>query len=75
MASLLPNVPLQYMNPRMKYALMNYLVGLGLPARVMREVLQQWGEAMGVQIDPSDYEMLNQHLRTTAGPNAPRAGG
>lgn len=64
MSSLLPDIPLEYMNPARKYALMNYLVDLGLPARIMRTVLQQWGESLNVTIDPGDYALLQNHFRT-----------
>ncbi|MGH9717633.1 MAG: hypothetical protein ACRD4R_13030 [Candidatus Acidiferrales bacterium] len=65
MSSLLPNIPLGYMLPSQKYALINWLVSLGLPARIMREVLEQWGAALGVEISSGDYDLLNNHLRTT----------
>lgn len=65
MASLLPEIPVEFMIPAQKYALMNYLVGLGLPARIMRQVLQQWGQALGVEITAGDYQLLDNHLRTT----------
>ena len=64
MASLLPDIPLRFFDPRQKYALINYLVGLHLPARVMRQALQQWGEQLGVEIDAGDYALLDNHLRT-----------
>jgi len=66
MASLLPEIPLEFMNPRQKYALMNFLVDLGLPARVLKLALQQWGEALGVDITAGDYQLLDNHLRTGA---------
>lgn len=74
MASLLPEIPLELMNPRQKYALINYLVGLGLPSRITRQVLEQWGAALFVDVTAGDYELLNAHLRTSPGPNAPVAG-
>jgi hypothetical protein len=64
MSSLLPEIPLEYMNPAKKYALMNYLVTLGLPARIARTVLQQWGESLNVELDPSDYQLLQNHFKT-----------
>jgi hypothetical protein len=62
--SLLREIPLRFWDSRMKYALMNYLVNLGLPARIARGVLQSWGEAMGVEITSSDYQMIEQHRIT-----------
>jgi hypothetical protein len=64
-ASPLPNIPVEFFNPLRKYELMNFLVGLGLPARVEREILQHWGEALGVVITAGDYQLLDNHLRTT----------
>ena len=71
MASPLPNIPVEFLNPRQKYALMNYLVDLGLPARIMKQVLQAWGESLGVDITAGDYQLLDNHLRT--GPSIPHA--
>lgn len=68
MASVLPEIPVQYMNPRMKYALINYLVQLGLPARISRLALDQWAKALGVEVTAGDYDLLNQHLQTVPGP-------
>lgn len=62
MSSSAPDIPLQFMRPEMKYAVMNWLVTLGLPARITHGVLQNWGEAMGVEISPSDYAMIDKHL-------------
>jgi hypothetical protein len=63
-ASVLPSIPVEFLNPRKKYALMNYLVNLGLPARITKQVLQHWGDAMGVDLDAGDYQLLDNHLRT-----------
>jgi hypothetical protein len=40
-ASVLPNLPVEFLNPRQKYALMNYLVSLDLPAQNLKLALQQ----------------------------------
>jgi hypothetical protein len=63
-ASLLPSIPVEFLNPRQKYALMNYLVNLGLPARIMKQALKDWGESLGVEISAGDYQLLDNHLRT-----------
>lgn len=65
MASPLPEIPLEFMNPRMKYALMNWLVRGGYPARISLQVLGHWGEAMGVEITSTDYELMIQHRLTS----------
>lgn len=66
MASVLPSLPVWLMDPRQKYALMNYLVNLGLPARITKQALQAWGDAIGVEITAGDYQLLDNHLRTGA---------
>lgn len=68
MASILPDIPIEFMNPGKKYALMNYLVTLGLPARISRTILQQWGESLNVTLDPSDYALLQNHFQTVKAP-------
>lgn len=72
MASSLPDIPLEFLNPRQKYALMNYLNGLGLPARITRGILHEWGAALGVEITSSDDDLMDKHLLTTPGPQAQR---
>lgn len=67
-SSLLPEIPIQYMNPSMKYALINYLVELGLPARISRLALDQWAKSLNVEVSAGDYDLLNNHLRTVPGP-------
>jgi hypothetical protein len=63
-ASALPDIPIELMNPAKKYELMNYLVKLGLPARISRGILQQWGESLNVQLSAGDYQILDNRFRT-----------
>jgi len=67
MAGMLPDVPLVFFNSRMKYALINWIANQGLPARIGRQILQQWGEAVGVEVTAGDYQLIDSHLRTVAG--------
>lgn len=69
MASLLPSIPMVYMNPRQKWQLMNYLVESHLPSRITRQVLAAWGAELGVDITSTDYELLNSHSLIQPGPN------
>lgn len=62
MASPIPELPLGLLVPDAKYRVIVYLVNLGIPARVGRSILQQWGETVGVDIDPSDYAMIDNRL-------------
>src|SRR5579875_1283490 len=64
MADLLSEIPLDLMNPAKKYAVINYLVDLGLPARIARQILQQWGDSLNVTIDPGDYALIDNHFKT-----------
>jgi len=66
-ASSLTEIPLQFMNPSQKYVLMNYLVNLGLPNRITRQILTDWGAALGVEITSTDYDLLNSHSLITPG--------
>lgn len=68
MASSLTEIPLEFMNPRQKYGLMNYLVNLGLPNRITRQILTDWGASMGVEITSTDYDLLNSHSLVTPAP-------
>jgi len=72
-ASLLSDIPLEFINPSRKYALMNYLVNLGLPQRITRQILTEWGAALGVDVTSTDYDLLNNHSLITPGPPAPPA--
>lgn len=71
MASLLPEIPLRFMRPEMKYALMNWLVSTDLPARISNEILRQWGAELGVTITATDYDLVGSHLLTSNARNAP----
>lgn len=64
MSSPVPDIPARFIDPRMKYPLMQWLVSLGLPARVTRGVLQHWGVTVGVAITPVDYQMIEQRQIT-----------
>lgn len=65
MASLLHNVPLEYLHASQKYAFMNYLVKSALPSRITRQMLEQWGAAVGVTLTSTDYDLLNSHSLVT----------
>jgi hypothetical protein len=64
-ASLLSSIPIVFMAASRKYELMNWLAERGLPARIARRVLQEWGEALGVTLYPTDYELLDNHFKVT----------
>ncbi|MGH9770094.1 MAG: hypothetical protein ACRD4Q_00090 [Candidatus Acidiferrales bacterium] len=63
MPSVVPNIPLVFMRPDQKYALMNWLAKqLGVPGRIAALVLEQWGAELHVEIWPSDYELVRNHM-------------
>lgn len=64
MADVVPQIPLEFLNPRQKYALINWVVDLGLPARIGRGILQQWALAVGVDMSPGDYALIDNKLKT-----------
>ena len=67
MASLVSQIPLEFMNPQAKFALINWLVEQGFPARIARRILQEWAEALAVTLYPTDYDLLNSHFRLVKG--------
>jgi hypothetical protein len=66
-ASPLPNIPVELMNPRQKYTLIFFLEGLTLPPHIARGILQAWGEAVGVELTAGDYQLLDHRLGRTPG--------
>lgn len=67
MASLVSDIPLKFMDPQAKFALINWLVEQGFPARVSRRILQEWGEALHVTLNSTDYDLLNNHFKLVKG--------
>lgn len=67
MASLLPSIPVRFMNPNAKYALMNWLVEQGFPARISRRIFQEWSDALVVKVNATDYDILEQHFKLVKG--------
>ena len=63
MASLVSEIPLQFMNPRAKFDLINWIAVQGFPARIGRRILQQWAAALSVDVYPSDYQLIETHFR------------
>lgn len=67
MASLVSTIPLQFMDPKAKFALINWIAEQGFPARIGRDILQQWAAALSVTVYPSDYQLIDTHFRLTKG--------
>lgn len=68
MANAIPDIPLEFMNPAKKYALMNWMLDLGLPQRIARGLLEQWAKSLDVELDASDYALINARLKTVPAP-------
>jgi hypothetical protein len=67
MSSLVSQIPLQFMDPEAKFSLINWIAEQGFPARIGRDILQQWSAALGVTVYPSDYQLIDDHFRLTKG--------
>jgi hypothetical protein len=58
----LPQVPAEFLRPDQKYPLMVWMAEMGLPARMARQILQQWGESLGVEITGTDYDLVSRGI-------------
>lgn len=59
MASTAPQIPIELMRPDAKYRVIEWIRGLGLPSRFARKLLQDWGAAVGVELDGTAYELVS----------------
>lgn len=57
-----PQFPLELLAADKKFAAIDYIRGLGLPSRFKRKLLQDWGVAVGVDLDATAYELVAQPL-------------
>ena len=60
MASTAPEIPIQYMRSDAKFDVINWINTLHLPQRFARKLLQDWGEAVGVPLDSTAYELVSK---------------
>lgn len=63
MASLADQIPLELMRPDKKLAVIDFIRGLGLPARIKRKMLQDWGDAVFADLNGTDYELVTSEVR------------
>lgn len=59
MASTAPQIPIELMRPDAKFRVIEWIQGLKLPSRFARKLLQDWGEAVGVDLDGTAYELVS----------------
>ena len=55
------------MNPQAKFDLINWIAERGFPARIGRQILQEWAAALSVTVYPSDYQLIDTHFRLVKG--------
>jgi hypothetical protein len=60
MASMAPEIPIQYLRADQKFQVIAWINTLNLPQRFARKVLQDWGEAVGVTLDSTAYELVSR---------------
>ena len=60
MASVAGEIPIEYMIATRKMAVIEWIQGRHLPSRIARGVLQAWGEAVGVELNSTDYELVGE---------------
>jgi hypothetical protein len=59
-SSTAPEIPIQYLRPDRKFQVIAWINTLNLPQRFARKLLQDWGEAVGVTLDSTAYEMVSR---------------
>ena len=67
MASLVGQIPVRFMDPAAKFDLINWIAEQGFPARIGRQILQEWAAALNVTVYPSDYQLIDAHFRLVKG--------
>lgn len=60
MASTSPDIPLEFMRADRKFEVITWINSLKLPQRFARKLLQDWAEAVGVELDTTAYEMVSR---------------
>ena len=60
MASLASDIPAELLRPDAKFRVIEWIRGQHLPSRVARKLLQDWGDALGVDLNATDYELVGE---------------
>lgn len=58
MASLATHIPLELMRADRKLTVIEFIRDLGLHARIARQMLQDWGDAVNLDLNGTDYELV-----------------
>jgi len=56
MKSLAEQIPKELLAPEKKAAVIEYIRATSLPSRFRRRLLQEWAQAVGVELTGADYE-------------------
>lgn len=64
MASTAPSLPIELMRSDAKYLVIEYIRGLSLPSRFARQMLQDWGSAVAVDLNGTDYDLVSTPARS-----------
>jgi len=59
MASTVSTLPIALMDPTKKYSVIEYIRTLNLPSRFARQMLQDWGTALNVDLNGTDYDLVS----------------
>jgi len=58
MASLAEQIPRELLSRDRKAAVIEWIRATSLPSRFKRRLLQDWGAAVGVELEGADYEQV-----------------
>jgi len=73
--SLAEQIPRELMQPWRKAAVIEWIRATSLPSRFQRKLLQEWGAAVGVELEGTDYEQVAEPHGVQGGtPNPPGQG-
>lgn len=59
MASTADQIPEELRRPERKAAVIEWINDLHIPSRFSRKLLQDWGVAVGVELQGTDYELVS----------------
>jgi len=58
MATLAEQIPKELLAPEKKAAVIEYIRATSLPSRFRRRLLQDWAQAVGVELTGADYQKV-----------------
>lgn len=60
MANVADSLPPELLSPLRKAAVIEFIRDMRLPSRFRRKLLQDWSEAVGVDLSAADYEAVTE---------------